>query len=129
MSAQPLVVDTSVFIDHLRGVPEARDALIGARRFGRRVTASVLTRTELLGGMRSPEKSKTHALLDVIDWIEVDERVADAAGRYARTYRRSHSTIDIADYVIAATADVTGGALWTCNLKHYPMFPGLKAPY
>lgn len=129
MNGTSIVVDTSIFIDHLRGTEEARDALVGARRFGRRILGSVLTRTELLGGMRAAEKSRTHALLSVIDWIEVSEEIADEAGSLARQYRRSHSGIDIADYVIAATTSLCDAELWTRNIKHFPMFPGLAAPY
>lgn len=129
MSATPIVVDTSVLIDHLRGTEEVRDALLGARRFGRPVLGSVMTRTELLGGMRAAEKSRTHALLSVIDWVAVSAPIADEAGALARRYRASHSGIDIADYVIAATTAACGAELWTRNVKHFPMFPGLAAPY
>ncbi|WP_460702695.1 PIN domain-containing protein [Myceligenerans halotolerans] len=129
MSGAPIVVDTSVFIDHLRGVEEARDALVGARRFGRNVLGSVLTRTELLGGMRAAEESRTGALLSVIEWVGVSEEIADAAGALARQYRRSHSGVDIADYVIAATTTTCGAELWTRNIKRFPMFPGLAPPY
>lgn len=129
MSGTPLVVDTSVFIDHLRGVTEARDALVGARSFGRSILGSVLTRTEILGGMRSAERSRTIALLDVVDWVEVTEAIADDAGALARRYRSSHPGIDIADYVIAATTSACRAELWTRNVKHFPMFPGLTAPY
>jgi len=129
VSGATIIVDTSVFVDHLRGVEEAREALVGARRFGRRVAASVLSRAELIGGMRSSEKSRTLALFDVIEWIDVTREVADAAGRLARTYRRSHSGIDIADYVIAATAEVLDAEVWTRNVKHFPMIPGIVPPY
>lgn len=129
MNGSPIVVDTSVFIDHLRGATAARDALMGARSFGRRILGSVLTRTEILGGMQAAEASRTHALLDVIEWIDVDQVIADEAGALARRYRRSHSGIDIADYLIAATTATRSAELWTRNVKHFPMFPGLAAPY
>lgn len=124
-----ILVDTSVLIDHLRGRAEARDALIDARRGGARLAGSVLTRTEILGGMRAAEKSPTHALLSALDWITVSEEIADAAGALARRYRASHPGVDIADYVIAATAEVVGAQLWTRNVKHFPMITGLRAPY
>lgn len=129
MSGAPIVVDASVFIDHLRGSEEARDALTGARRFGREILGSVLTRTEILGGMRASEKARTHALLSVIGWVDVSADIADDAGALARQYRRSHQGIDIADYVIAATTMRCGAELWTRNVKHFPMFAGLREPY
>lgn len=129
MSGAPIVIDTSVLIDHLRGSKQAREALVGVRRSGRNILGSVLTRTEILGGMRATETAPTRALLSVIDWIEVTEEIADAAGALACEYRRSHSGIDVADYVIAATATACGAQLWTRNVKHFPMFAGLTAPY
>ncbi len=129
VTGQPVLVDTSVLIDLLRGNEMSRDVLIGARQFGRPVTGSVLTRTEVLGGMRAQEKSRTRNLLDTIEWVDVDQRIADEAGQLARSYRRSHSGIDIADYIVAASALTTGADLWTRNIKHFPMFPDLAPPY
>ncbi|MEC4611895.1 type II toxin-antitoxin system VapC family toxin [Tsukamurella tyrosinosolvens] len=129
VTGPPILLDTSIFIDTLRGRREARDRLSDARREGRRLVASVLTRAEVLGGVRASEKSSTAALLAVFEWIDVSEEIADAAGSLARRYRASHSGIDIADYVIAATAIVAGADLWTRNVKHFPMFDGLEPPY
>ncbi|MDR7383250.1 type II toxin-antitoxin system VapC family toxin [Promicromonospora iranensis] len=129
VTGSPILVDTSVLIDLLRGNEMSRDVLAGARQFGRSVTGSVLTRTEILGGMRAPEKTRTRKLLDVIEWVDVDQTIADEAGRLARSYRTSHSGIDIADYVIAASTLTTGADLWTRNIKHFPMFPDLAPPY
>jgi predicted nucleic acid-binding protein len=55
--------------------------------------------------------------------------VAERAGMLANRYLRSHPGVDPVDYVIAATAQHLGAELWTRNLKHFPMFPGLSAPY
>jgi predicted nucleic acid-binding protein len=46
-----------------------------------------------------------------------------------RRHRRSHAAIGVADYLIAATADTEGLELATLNVKHFPMFPGLRAPF
>ena len=67
-------------------------------------------------------------LLDVVDWVEVTEGIADGAGALARRYRKSHSGVDIADCVIAATTSACGAELWTRNIKHFPMFPRLTTP-
>lgn len=104
-------------------------ALVGAQASDRAIVGSVLTRTELLGGMRSAEKARTFALFDAVRWVEVDVPIANRAGELARHFRRSHAAIDIADYVIAATAQCLGAELWTRNIKHFPMFEGLVAPY
>ncbi|WP_182378480.1 type II toxin-antitoxin system VapC family toxin [Nocardioides sp. WS12] len=124
-----VVVDTSVLIDHLRGKSEARVALSALVESGEAMVGTVLTRTEILAGMRSSEEAGTLALLDTFEWVPVTVDIADRAGRFAQTYLRSHAGVDTVDYVIAATVEAVGGRLWTRNVKHFPMFDGLAAPY
>ena len=54
--------------------------------------------------MRSPERQRTMALLDSLDLVPVTER-------------------------IAATALDLGLDLATLNVKHFPMFRGLRPPF
>lgn len=124
-----IVLDTSVLIDHLRGDEAARGALRDAAAAGERLVASVLTRVEVLAGMRPHEEAATRRLLDSLDWIDVDTDLAERAGVLANRYLRSHPGVDPVDYVIAATAEYLDARLWTRNVRHFPMFAGLKAPY
>lgn len=123
------LIDTSVLIDHLRGLPEARDALGTLVERGELMVGTVLTRTEVLAGMRPEEFEPTTALLGTVEWVPVDEPIADRAGELARRYLRSHPGVDTVDYVIAATAELRDAEVWTRNVKHFPMFPGLLPPY
>ena len=124
-----VVVDTSVLIDHLRGDADARATLRHAAEVGERLTASVLTKVEVLAGMRASEERATRQLLASLQWIEVDDALAERAGALANQFLPSHPGVDPVDYVIAATVERLEAELWTRNLKHFPMFPGLKAPY
>jgi predicted nucleic acid-binding protein len=124
-----IVVDTSVLIDNLRADPDAVVALDRARDDRNQVVASVITKAELLAGMRAREPRTTYALLDVIDWVAVSEEIADLGGAMARRYRTSHQGIGLPDYLIAATAEHLGAELWTRNPRHFPMFPDLRPPY
>jgi hypothetical protein len=124
-----VVVDTSILIDHLRGDRRARDLLARGFDSGQPVAGSVLTRVEVLAGMRSGEEAATERLLDLIVWVPVDEPLADRAGELGRRYLRSHPGVDPVDLIVAATVEVLGGELWTRNLKHFPMIPGLRDPY
>jgi len=123
------VVDTSVLIDHLREDDRAHAALRQARKIDQRVSASVLTKVEILAGMRPSERELTRRLLDSIEWLEVDDDLAERAGDLAARYLRSHPGIEAVDYVIAATVQRLGASLLTRNLKHFPMLDGLTDPY
>lgn len=125
-----LVVDTSILIDHLRGDRRAHDLLNRAMGSGHeRVTASVLTKVEVLAGVRRGEEEATQALLSILEWIPVDEPLADRAGALARQYLRTHPGIDPVDFVIAATVEHQGATLLTRNRRHFPMLANLGDPY
>lgn len=118
--------DTDVLIDHLKGNDEATALLLDASSAGQ-AAVSVLTRFELLAGMRSNERSQIRQLLDSLPNLDASLEVTTRAGEWARNYRRSHEGISSIDYLIAATAEVHGADLITGNVKHFPMFPGLES--
>ena len=124
-----ILIDTSVLIDHLRGDEAARRALATAAKQGERLACSVVTRVEVLAGMRPEEEQPTRRLLSALDWISVDDEIAERAGALANRFLRSHPGVDPVDFIIAATAEIHDAILWTRNVKHFPMIPDLAAPY
>lgn len=124
-----IVVDTSVLVDYLRGDQRAYRALRESLSRGDSLAASVLTRVEVLAGLRAGEEEVTERVFSLFAWISVDESIADRAGGLARRYLKTHPGVDPVDFVIAATAERTGAVLWTRNRKHFPMFPDLPDPY
>jgi len=122
------LVDTSVLIDVLRGRPEAA-GLLEVERDAGVLHASEVTRLELLAGMRPEEDAGTRLLFTALVWHPLDEEVAEAAGAIGRQWLPRHGGIDAADLAIAATARNLGARLLTLNVSHFPMFPGLAAPY
>jgi len=108
-----LLVDTDVFIDHLRG----------ARRFrpGRdRILYSVVTRCELFGG-RGTNEDVVRALLAPFVEIPIDRDIAEAAGRLRR-----EMSVSTADALIAATVLHSEAALLTRNRRDFERIPGLR---
>lgn len=124
-----LLLDTSVLIDHLRARPAAVALLLDANQRGDELVGSVVSRTEVLRGMRSPERRATERLLGLLTWYEVTIAIADRAGELARRYRPSHPGVDVVDFLIAATCELTNAHLATLNVKHFPMIPGLEPAY
>lgn len=121
-------VDTSVLIDHTRGVAGARDALAAAAGRGE-LHSSEVVRAEMLVLIRENELAAIAPLLDVMLWHPVDRDVSELAGALGRRWLPSHRGIDVADFLIAATATLLGASLLTLNVKHFPMFPELRRPY
>jgi predicted nucleic acid-binding protein len=109
-----LLVDSDVFIDHLRGVkrlePPARKA----------IHFSVITRCELLAGKGVDEKV-IHRLLEPFREVEVGRAIAERAGRLRR-----HIDIRTPDALIAATALERNLTLITQNVRHFRVVPGLR---
>lgn len=124
-----IVLDTSVLIEHLRGRAEAHAALRRAVEDDQLLAASVLTKIEVTAGMRSSERRTVETLFTAMEWLPVTDPIAEDAGTLARQYRRSHQTINVVDYVIAATARAHGAAVWTLNAKHFPMIEGIRPPF
>ena len=122
------VVDTSVLIDYLRGSADAKRVLEEHRAEGP-LHASEITRLEVLAGMRPSEADATRSLLSAFEWHAVDEDVAEGAGALGRKWLASHHTIDSADLAVGATAEALGVSLLTRNVRHFPMFPGLRPAY
>lgn len=123
------LVDTSVLIDHLRGVRAATTLLIELVRKRHELWSVTIVRTEILAGMRPEETAQTELLFSRLRWLEVGVPAADLAGRLAARHRRSHPGVDVADYIIAAATQILRARLLTCNTKHFPMFKKLRAPY
>lgn len=100
-----LLVDTDVFIDHLRGVRE-----LTAERH--RLHYSVITRCELLSGVVG--SALVQQLLEPFRELPVDRDVAERAGRIRRD-----TGIATPDALIAATAIQHDLILVTRNRGHF----------
>lgn len=121
----PVVLDTTVLIDHLRGLDEASSWLLGLPEAPH---CSEVTRAEILQGLRSSERAATEALFAGIEWVPVHEPVSRLAGELGRRYRRSHG-MGTVDLLVAATAQLLGAAVATQNVRDFPMFTDLRPPY
>jgi predicted nucleic acid-binding protein len=123
---KPIIVDTDVMIDYLRGRNQAI-ALI--REYADRIVLSPIVVAELYAGVKGAgEEEILDELVSLFRVIEVTSEVARAGGLFKRDYGRSHG-VSLADAIIAATVQSEIAELCTLNVKHYPMMKGLKAAY
>lgn len=123
------LLDTSVAVDHLRGLPEAVELLSGLVEAEEMLLASEVVRFELLAGVRKGEAEALEQFFSALSWVPVGEEVARRAGELAQRHRRSHGGIDDADYLIAASALLLEADLLTTNVRHFPMIRGLEPAY
>ncbi|MFN8141027.1 MAG: type II toxin-antitoxin system VapC family toxin [Solirubrobacterales bacterium] len=123
------LLDTSVVVDFLRGRGEAIRLLTDLTESHEALLASEVTRFELMAGVRASEEASLERFFSAVEWVPVGEPVSRLAGDLARRFRPSHSGIDTADYLIAATSLVAGCDLLTTNVRHFPMFEALKSAY
>ncbi len=123
------ILDTSVAVDHLRGAQLAVDLLDRLNEEEEPLVASEVVRFELLAGVREDEVETLEQFLSALSWAPVDEAVTRTAGSLARRFRRAHTGIDDADYLIAATALVLDAELLTTNVRHFPMLADLRRAY
>jgi len=124
-----LVVDSSVLIDHLRGLPDAVQRLQAAVETGDELWSVSVVRTEVLAGARPAEVEPIQRLFDQLRWLDVTPELADSAGGLASRFLRSHPGIDTADFLVAAGTEQLAARLLTQNVRHFPMFPGLRPAY
>jgi predicted nucleic acid-binding protein len=107
-----VLVDTDVFIDHLRGAVELK-----AGRH--RLHYSVVTRAELFAG--STASGTIAALLEPLRELPVDRTIAERAGRVRR-----ETKIRLPDALIAATALEHDLQLVSRNRRDFESVRGIR---
>jgi predicted nucleic acid-binding protein len=111
------LVDTDIWIDFLRGTPQA---VTFVSKLPNEVAISSISVAELYAGVR--DGAETQALSDLLDTLEVidlNRDIAQAGGLIRREHGKAHG-VGLNDALIAATALNRKACLYTLNLKHYP---------
>ena len=123
---RPVVVDTDVMVDFLRGQPEAV-ALV--QDISARIILSSIVVAELYAGVKGEAELDTlDNLVSLFRVVPVSVDLARAGGLYRRDYAKSHG-VGLADALIAATVVAENAVLVTLNTKYYPMIKGLTPAY
>ena len=116
----PLVLDTTVLIDALRGRPAADRIreLLGA---GELLLTTAVNVEEIVRGLRSSERMAADSLLTGLRVLPIRRREAERAGHWRREHAARGITLHQADCLIAAATVGVAARLATANVKDFPM--------
>jgi predicted nucleic acid-binding protein len=123
---QPILLDTDVLVDFLRGHSKAVTFI---NNYSERIILSSITVAELYTGVRGEqEQAVLGSFISLFPIVPVNAEIAKKGGLLKRDYGRSHG-VGLADAVIAATAETENATLKTLNIKHYPMLKRIRPAY
>jgi hypothetical protein len=123
---KPILIDTDVMIDFLRGNKRAVDYV---KANSDRILLSAIVIAELYAGVKGKtEQEILDDLVGAFQVVPITGEPAKSGGLLKRDHGKSHG-VGLADGMIAATAQSLHAELKTLNVKHYPMVKGLSAPY
>ncbi len=119
-----VVVDSSIIIDYLRGGTKWEKFIASA---GEEVELFLPTMAifELFSGKSTKNPRKVRDMLDFISQfrrMDLDDKIAKRAGEI---YRDMSATLQVPDYIIAASALEINGMVVTLNKKHFAQIPNL----
>jgi len=125
MFKKPLLIDTNIIVDFLRGYSKAKPVFEKIEQNKIDAAFSTITEAEIFSGKRCDsleEQQKIDALLSLMKRLPVDKKVARKAGEL----KRKHN-IAIPDALIAATA-ITNNIknISTKNKKHFIKIKEIK---
>jgi predicted nucleic acid-binding protein len=116
----PLLLDTTVLIDALRGRPAA-ERLRGMRSAAHVPWICAINVEEVLRGARDKEEALVMRALNGFQMAPLGRTEGERAGRWRREYAQRGITLSQGDCLIAAAAVSVGLPLATGNPKHFPM--------
>ena len=122
---ESVLLDTSVWIDALRGKTPGIVAVTQGLLNDDRVLTCGPVIFEIKRGLRPPEKKKIIPLFDALIRLSFDGTVWDAAGDLDASLRKKGITIPPMDVIIAQVCLYHKVFLFTLD-EHFRSVPGLK---
>lgn len=117
----PILFDTCILIDYLRGIPKARSE---CGRYSDRAI-SIITWMEVMAGTTDSNHAEIREFLLNFRTVSLTPRIADLTVAIRRARR-----IKLPDAIIQATAEAEGRTLITRNTRDFPSkVPGIRIPY
>lgn len=87
----------------------------------RKMLLSAVVLAELLSGATKDEENSITKMLNIMEVLSVDKKVAQIGGEYRRKFNKKTKKVWLMDCLIAATCKVNNATLVTHDKKDYPM--------
>ena len=116
----PVLLDTTVLIDALRGRPAAAHVL-ALRSAGDVPWICAINVEEIHRGIRPGEEQTVRGLLEALRVAPLGRDEGERAGAWRREYTAQGVTLSQADCLIAAAAVSVNATLATGNPRDFPM--------
>jgi hypothetical protein len=121
MVSTPVLFDTNILIDYLRGISQARAE---CDKYSDRAV-SIITWMEVMAGSTAANEADARSCLLNFYTLPLTAEVAERAFLLRRV-----SGIKLPDAIIQATAEGSGRVLITRNTRDFPSgTPGVRIPY
>lgn len=120
-----LVIDTSIFIDKLRGGKRWDDFFNGLDDTVELNLPSIVI-FELFSGLSSRKAQISLKISSFRKFFNEIDLTSEIARRAGEINRDTPGNLDLPDYIIAATAMEIGAQVVTLNRKHFEKIPGVS---
>lgn len=119
-----VVIDTSILIDYLRG-SKKWETFIKEIDDDAELFLPTIVIFELFSGNSTKNLARRFDVIDLLKQfrqIDLDEAIARVAGEL---YRDVKQTLEVPDYIIAASALSINATVLTLNKKHFGQIPNI----
>ena len=113
-------IDSDILISHLKGDKKAGDLLRRLTSEGNELWIGALQRLEVVFLMKASEEKETRLFLAGFKTHPLTQEIVDRGAALFRLWNSTNGTA-INDAVLAATVELTGGHIYTQNVKNFPM--------
>lgn len=117
----PVLLDTTIVIDLLRGRPDAAQRLRALHDAGDRAYVCAVNVEETARGLRPSEEEPARRLFSGLRIAPLGGREGWQAGEWRRRFAAEGRTLTQADCLVAAAAAAIGARLATGNPRDFPM--------
>ncbi len=114
------LLDTNVILEAFWGKKRVADK-VGEWIESGKIVISVVCMAEILSKSSKKEEEMLRMLIKKFGVLEINQEIAELAGKYRFEFLRKKKRVYLLDCFIAATAKLHGLTLVTRNVKDYPM--------